>query len=287
MDRGRGSSHSVVSLGVQIEWLEADMRWDRRRASWVSVVAVFHRIADRLGWEFREWRRPSRPSFLLEELDRALLDELSWRPGERVLDVGCGGGAYLRALRARGAEVCGVDLSREALCRASAGGAPVAAASALALPFRGETFDTVLCHRTLYLFDDPDTVAREFAAVLRRGGRLVFSGSNVRSPYARTQALALRMRRNRRWGVANRLSVGEWVRVFARHGFGQDRLYSCNLVWPLVFRIHDRWIIPNEWMRRYARWVRRRTGLPLESGSASRWAQDYLVVVRKRSALQV
>lgn len=43
---------------------------------------------------------------------------LPWRPGLRVLDVGCGAGRHTRALAEAGARVTGVDLSRALLARA-------------------------------------------------------------------------------------------------------------------------------------------------------------------------
>ena len=48
------------------------------------------------------------------EATSALFDQLDWRPGVQVLDVGCGIGGPARYLaRHRGARVTGVDLSPE------------------------------------------------------------------------------------------------------------------------------------------------------------------------------
>lgn len=76
----------------------------------------------------------------------------------------------------------GVDLSAQMLARArrrlAAGGitrAPLCRASALALPFGGASFDILI---NLYMMDllleeDVPAVLREFARVLRPGGRLI------------------------------------------------------------------------------------------------------------------
>lgn len=58
----------------------------------------------------------------------ALIDLLSLRPGERILDVGCGPGRHALALAAAGFEVVGVDVSTEfvELASASAGSLDVA-----------------------------------------------------------------------------------------------------------------------------------------------------------------
>lgn len=240
------------------------------------------RVVDRARWELREWRTPSRPAFIHEELDQALLDEIAWRPRERVLDVGCGSGKYMQALARRRPAVFGIDINKQALRVAFAGGNPVAAADAMELPFADGAFDAVLCHKTLYLFAQADRAAAELARMVRPGGRLVFSTSNPASPYARVQRLAATKDRRPNWARGNAWSAPQWCREFARHGFATKAIYSCNLVWPIVFRVCDKWIIPNEWMRRYNRLVRRVTRMPLHTARPIAAAMDYVVEMTKR-----
>ncbi len=250
----------------------------------VRTARLYHRIRDRLRWELREWRAPSRPSFVQDELDAALFDEISWREGERVLDVGCAHGSYMRRLIDRRVDVVGIDLDRTALARAANQCCRVLAASGDRLPFADASFDTVLSHKTMHLFPQPETVVAEFRRVLRPGGRVVFSTSNLASPYARVQAAALRMGRNPNWGKNNRLGVNEWSQLFCDAGMKTAAVYSCNLVWPLVYRVCDRWIVPNEWMRRYTRWVRRTTRMPMQTSRPLGAAMDYIVEIKKQSS---
>jgi len=246
------------------------------------MPALLRRLADRARWEYREWRTPSAPSFIQEELDRALLDEIPWRSGERLLDVGCGPGRYLRAFAERGLDPVGLDLSLEALRQARARHPDrVLAASGDRLPFADASFDAVVCHKTLHLFPTPLRVADEFVRVVRPGGRIVFSTSNPASPYARISTAVLRRLRAPNWGRANRWSVAEWRRAFEQRGLRLAAIYSCNLVWPLVFRIGDLWLLPNEWMRRYNRCVRRAVGLPLRTPRPCGAAMDYVIELRK------
>ncbi len=241
------------------------------------MLTLVNRIAGRARWELREWRQPSRPSFLQEELDAALLDGIAWRAGERVLDVGCARGHYLEQLRRRGAIVAGIDISTASLRVARELGFDVAAASGDALPFADGSFDAVVCHKTMHLFADVDRLIGEFLRIVRPGGRIVFSSSDTRSPYARCQSAVIRVTSNGNWAFNNRLSANDWIARFERHGCRLTGIHSCNLVWPLVFRVCDRWIIPNEWMRRYARWVRRCTGIPMQGSRPHRLAQDFVV----------
>ncbi|MFQ5411546.1 MAG: methyltransferase domain-containing protein [Phycisphaerae bacterium] len=245
------------------------------------MIPILHRITDRARGELREWRRPSRPAFLQEELDHVLLEQIPWHADERVLDVGCAHGVYMNALKRLGARITGIDISLDSLPRARAAGHAVAAASGSSLPFADAAFDTLLCHKTMYLFNTPDRAIREFSRVLRPGGRIVFSGSNTRSPYARIQRLAIGLTANRNWAFGNRLSATDWIRAFTRHGLRARSVYSCNLVWPLVFRVFDRWLIPNEWMRRYSRGMRRLSRIPLRAERPHPLAQDFVVEIVK------
>jgi ubiquinone/menaquinone biosynthesis C-methylase UbiE len=104
--------------------------------------------------------------------------------GERVLEVAVGGGEFFSVLaKTPGLKRCvGVDLSAPMLARtqrrlAAAGVARrnVCRANAISLPFDGAAFDILfnLYMIDLLLEDDVPAVLREFARVLRPGGRLI------------------------------------------------------------------------------------------------------------------
>jgi SAM-dependent methyltransferase len=96
------------------------------------------------------------------------------RPGQRVLDVGCGPGALTAELVARlGAEtVAAVDPSGSfvAAARARYPGVDVRQASAEALPFPNGTFDAALAQLVVHFMADPVAGLREMARVTSRGG---------------------------------------------------------------------------------------------------------------------
>lgn len=116
-------------------------------------------------------------------IDRTLGVLEAWaalRPGERVLDVGCGTGAFEARIAASGAgnELVGIDLSAQMLDRArdKLAGRPQATfqrADAHALPFDDDRFDVAVSASAFHYFADPGQVLTEIARVVRPGGRFV------------------------------------------------------------------------------------------------------------------
>jgi ubiquinone/menaquinone biosynthesis C-methylase UbiE len=88
---------------------------------------------------------------------RAILDALALGPGDRLLEIGCGGGLLLRDAVASGATVAGIDHSEEmvALARANAPGAEVLLASAESLPFGAGTFDAIAMSIVFFFLAEP------------------------------------------------------------------------------------------------------------------------------------
>ena len=105
---------------------------------------------------------------------RYLLDDLPVGRA-RVLDVGCGGGAVAKAVKAArpDLEVFGCDMSESALAAANAepGGVEFRQATAEHLPFAAGEFDGVWIFDVLEHVDSPERVLAEVARVLRPGGR--------------------------------------------------------------------------------------------------------------------
>lgn len=106
-------------------------------------------------------------------LGQAVLDLLSARPGERILDLGCGDGALTEKLVALGARVVGIDSSPEMIAAARGRGLDARLMDARSLAFAGE-FDAVFSNAALHwIKDDPDApIAGAFRA-LKAGGRFV------------------------------------------------------------------------------------------------------------------
>lgn len=108
----------------------------------------------------------------------ALLAAVDARPGERLLDVGCGSGRVaLDAVGAvRGLTAVGVDLSNAQLevARAGAAGLPVEflQADAQVHDFGEAVYDVVVSRTGTMFFADPAAAFANLARATRRGGRL-------------------------------------------------------------------------------------------------------------------
>src|SRR5580704_2516194 len=115
----------------------------------------------------RLWRGQV-PSF---DVAAWVLDLAGLRAGTRVLDVGCGNGVYLRALRARRIRAVGCDRS-PGMLHAAAHPALVNA-DVTVLPVRDGAFGVVLAAHLLDLVPDRGTAIRELRRVLAPGGTCV------------------------------------------------------------------------------------------------------------------
>lgn len=114
----------------------------------------------------------------IADMHRALVERLSPRPGERLLDLGCGTGGVAFLSSQAGADVTGLDLApaliETARQRAAAQGLSLElhVGDCEALPFEDASFDVVTSSVGVMFAPDHEAVAGEIERVTRRGGRV-------------------------------------------------------------------------------------------------------------------
>ena len=126
------------------------------------------------------------------------LDRLRIRPGDRLLDAGCGEGRHCFGALDRGARVYGLDLDRGSLDRAAkplrARAKEVSSSGVMLqgdtfhLPFADASFDHVICSEVMEHVHDYAGACRELARVTRPGGHVA-----VTIPTATSEQLYLRL----------------------------------------------------------------------------------------------
>lgn len=125
-----------------------------------------------------EWYDREFQPFPLEGPTWSAVQGLLGDGGGRLLDVGCGTGAYGAALAELGWSVTGVDVSDDMLRRARERGLEVVRGDATALPFPDARFDAAVSLWTHTDVGDLDAMLHEIARVLRPGARFVYVGAH-------------------------------------------------------------------------------------------------------------
>jgi len=130
----------------------------------------------------REQDWPPLPEPEHRPLHRAILAALGPLDGQRLLDVGCGVGLFLRAAEHRGALVAGTDTAVERLeiARWALPDADLRVGGLVddgdALPFDNGTFDVVTAGTSVHHGADRTAVLTELVRVVRPGGRVAVGG---------------------------------------------------------------------------------------------------------------
>lgn len=114
----------------------------------------------------------ARHARFVADLGMPVVELLAPRPGERVLDLGCGDGALTAKLVALGCEVVGIDASEPLVAAARQLGIDARVMDAEALGFAAE-FDAVFSNAVLHWMRRPDAVIAGVHRALRPHGRFV------------------------------------------------------------------------------------------------------------------
>lgn len=159
---------------------------DRRRANDPLALAAFGRHV-----HFGFWEDPARADGSIADfvhaadaLTQRILDAGAIRPGQRVLDVGCGIGGTLAMINDQFSQVellglnidpLQIEQARHVACARPGNLVEFSVGDAMRLPYAGESCDTVLAVECSFHFPSRLRFLREAYRVLRPGGRLALS----------------------------------------------------------------------------------------------------------------
>lgn len=162
---------------------------------------------------------------------------LEIKPGDRLLDVGCGTGALFQRLSTSSEQkMVGLDVSFAMLalaCRKDIPGASFAQGSAYALPFRAGSFDVVVSCSAFHYFHYPKRALGEMARVLKPSGRLVMTDWCHDYLTCKLCDLYLRFRDPAHYRMYR---SRECARLLSRAGFKLCKLdrYKISWLWGLM-----------------------------------------------------
>ncbi len=175
-------------------------------------------------WQAERYAENAR---FVADLGMPVVELLDPRPGERVLDLGCGDGALTEKLAGLGAEVVGVDGAADMVRAARARGLDARQMDGHALDFEAP-FDAVFSNAALHWMLRPAEVAAGVARALKPGGRFVGEFGGHGNVAAITVALVAALGRR---GVDGDARVpwyfptpGEYAGLLSAAGFTVDAI---------------------------------------------------------------
>jgi trans-aconitate methyltransferase len=164
----------------------------------------------------------------VHELAGGVLEWLSAKPNERILDLGCGDGQLTKRIAATGASVLGVDASVEMVAAARKRGLDAEVGDAGALHHASKIFDAVFSNAALHWVRNQDDMMVQVRRVLKPGGRFVAElGGQGNIAAIRVALMAVLARHgyaDREDGVNYYPTAEVYTRRLESHGFRVQRI---------------------------------------------------------------
>lgn len=136
--------------------------------------------------KYESWFTTPLGKLVLEYEKKLVLEMVPPVSGEMLLDAGCGTGIFTSFYRAAGSRITGLDLSLPMLnyCRGKLPDAGLLQGNMLELPFKNESFDTVISVTALEFIENAASAVDELFRVTRPGGRVLVATLNSLSSWA-------------------------------------------------------------------------------------------------------
>lgn len=239
----------------------------------------------------QEWNssRYDKNARFVSDLGEPVVDLLNPQPGERILDLACGDGALTEKILGRGAQVVGVDGSRDMVAAAQKRGIDARVLDAYQLDFTSE-FDAVFSNAALHWMKrDPDAVIDGVRRALRPGGRFVAEMGGFGNVAAITVSLCVTLEN---FAVKDSVETFPWYfpspdeyrQRLERAGFGVDYIELIPRPTPLPTGMRG-WLetfaipfiskLPRERRAEFLDKVTERLR-PVLCDSSGRWTADYV-----------
>ena len=171
---------------------------------------------------------------------KRLAKSLKISPTQKILDVACGTGEWLKACNDNGANVYGVDLSEKAinLCGKRIPQGNFYQHSAEELPFEDESFNLVSCLGALEHFVDPEKALKEIVRVAQKEAKILLLVPNANFLTRRLKLFAGTYQVEAKEEV---LSLQEWKEFFESSGLKIDS------IWKDLHVLSWAWISIGKW----------------------------------------
>ncbi|MET8357804.1 methyltransferase domain-containing protein [Micromonospora sp. NPDC005171] len=172
-----------------------------------------------------------------QRITRRVGESLGLRPGQRVLDIGCGlGTPALELAQDYGVTVVGINISRVQVEEATKRAASANLGDSVTfqhgdwntLDFPDGSFDAIVAMETLLYATDLDRVLRGLFRVLRPGGRLALTETTRESSMGIEEAAEFAATFNAQFLK----STAEWLEALTAAGFEFHEYLQCG---PRVF----------------------------------------------------
>jgi 2-polyprenyl-3-methyl-5-hydroxy-6-metoxy-1,4-benzoquinol methylase len=159
--------------------------------------------------------------------------QYSARPGEKMLDVGCGSGLSLLEAKAMGVDAWGIEADPNAQRFADQLGLRIHQGGLQDAPFAGTSFDLVVLNQVIEHIPEPDKALQIIQQRLATNGRVVLVFPNVNSLWCKLSGL-----RWINWHIPYHLhhfTLKTFTRMAERCGYGivRSRTITPNL-WSLL-----------------------------------------------------
>lgn len=188
----------------------------------------------------------ARDGAFVHGLAGGVLEWLAARPGESILDLGCGDGQLTARIAAIGVDVRGLDASAAMVAAARQRGISAVNANAERLPFPDAAFDAVFSNAALHWVRDHDSMMAEVHRVLKPGGRFVAEmGGHGNIAAIRVGLMAVLGRHgfgDAEDGVNYYPTPEAYSRRLEQHGFKVDRIALIPRPTPLEKTGMEGWL---------------------------------------------